>query len=244
MSEETIKNCAIHGSYESIKGPLFGEMVWSKCPECVDSFEEKLHDTEITPEEEIIQATLHAAKIPERFRNCSLMNYKTENEGQKQALEISKLYYKNFHKIKETGSSLFYCGNYGTGKTHLAIAILSDLIHTGKVAGLYITTMRMIRDIRSSYQDKTISEQTIIDKYVKTDLLVLDEVGVQMGTEAEKLLIYEVINGRYENYRPTILISNLTYKEMKEYIGARSVDRLKNRDGHIIVMDWESWRSR
>ena len=84
----------------------------------------------------------------------------------------------------------------------------------------------------------------MIDKYINKKLLILDEVGVQMGTEAEKLLIYEVINGRYENYRPTILISNLSFKEMENYIGARSIDRLKSKDGAMVVMDWESYRNK
>jgi len=239
-----ISKCKVHGEFESVEGLLFGKLAWSRCPECVEEFEDKYEAEEITPEKEILNSTLRSAKIPERFKLCTLANYKAENEGQKKALEISKKYYNNFENIKESGSSLFYCGSYGTGKTHLAIAILADLIHTGKVSGMYTTTMRMLRDIRRSYSDKNLSEQDIIDKYVRCDLLVLDEIGVQMGTEAEKLLIYEVINGRYENYRPTILISNLSYEEMKQYMGARSIDRLKSKDGFMIVMDWESYRNK
>lgn len=245
MMETRIDICDIHGEYESAN--LFGS-IWSKCTACVEIEENEeilRQEAEYKKEaEKQIELMYSKAMIPLRFRDCSFDNYKVDGVGQEKAFKISKEYYNNFSEIKKTGSSLFYCGNYGTGKTHLAIAILLQLIRDKKTTGIYSTTMRMIRDIRSSYGNKLVSEQDIIDNYVRAGLLVLDEVGVQMGTEAEKLLIYEVINGRYENFKPTILISNLSVNEMTEYLGARSIDRLKSKSGSLVIMDWESWRNK
>jgi len=238
-------SCVIHGEYESFH--MFGTL-YSNCPVCIKIHEKELLAKNKKLEKEAydlrISNKIKSANIPERFKNCSLENYKTDNPGQKAALKTTIIYYENFKNIQKTGSSLFYCGSYGTGKTHLALAILLKLIKKEICTGIYSTTMRMIRDIRSSYSNQNLNEQDIIDNYVKTGLLVLDEVGVQMGTEAEKLLIYEVVNGRYENYKPTILISNLSFIEMTEYLGARSIDRLKNKDGSMVIMDWESWRAK
>lgn len=237
--------CDIHGEYESVH--LFGD-IWNNCPVCIEisEKEQEAKQKEIEKEEYYIrmERAFERSNIPKRFKDCTFDNYKTDNQGQINALKITIDYYDNFKDIQKTGSSLFYCGSYGTGKTHLAIAILVQLIKDETCRGIYSTTMRMIRDIRSSYGNNDLSEQDIIDKYVNTGLLVLDEVGVQMGTEAEKLLIYEVVNGRYENYKPTILISNLSFNEMTEYLGARSIDRLKSKSGSMIVMDWESWRAK
>ena len=237
--------CEDHGEYEA--NYMFRD-VWTMCPECMDIRDAEIEKNEREMEEERsfirIKKSFDYANIPERFKNCTFDNYKTDNQGQEKALAISHDYYNNFEEIQKTGSSLFYCGSYGTGKTHLAIAILIKLIKNETCSGKYSTTMRMIRDIRSSYGNNDFNEQDIIDRYVNTGLLVLDEVGVQMGTEAEKLLIYEVVNGRYENYKPTILISNLSFNEMTEYLGARSIDRLKSKSGSMIVMDWESWRAK
>ena len=242
------KECEKHGEYESEKFNLFGKDAWSECPECMNEFnkerESEIEKKEALDRQDRIIRQIDYARIPERFKSCTFNNYKVENPGQQKAYTISRKYYENYKEVQKTGSSLFYCGNYGTGKTHLAIAILMGLIIEGTSTGIYTTTMRMIRDIRSSYNNNKRSEQDIIDDYTRTPLLVLDEVGVQFGTDAEKILIYEVVNGRYENYRPTILISNLSFTEMTEYLGARSIDRLKSKSGSMVVMDWESWRNK
>ena len=44
--------------------------------------------------------------------------------------------------------------------------------------------------------------------FIRPDLLILDEVGVQFGSETEKMILFEIINGRYEQLKPTIVISN------------------------------------
>ena len=238
--------CDIHGEYESKN---FYNDNWSTCPKCQD-IKFKKHDEDerkkmIEEQKQIsIENALKSSMIPERFKSCTLENYTTELPGQQKALDMSKNYITNYQEIKKTGSSMFYCGTYGTGKTHLAIAILAHLIKSHTTKGIYITTMRMLRDIRRSYNDRDLSEQYLIDKYINTPLLVLDEVGVQMGTDAEKLLIYEVINGRYENYRSTIILSNLSFSELKKYMGERAIDRLKSKKGSMVVMDWESWRAK
>lgn len=227
--------CQKHGEYED-----------GYCPECSREIELRKNDLlkkakEIERKKRIGKAIKNSGISP-RFITCSLDNYIVNSEAQKKALDESRNFVTNIDQLQKTGSAMFYCGSYGTGKTHLAIAILLELIKSEKLTGMYTTTMRMIRDIRSSYRDRELSEQDQIDKYVNLPLLIIDEVGVQMGTDAEKLLIYEVVNGRYENFRPTILISNLSFKDMTKYLGARSIDRLKSKQGSMVVMSWESWR--
>jgi len=246
--EFKIIHCKAHGDYRSVQGNLFGILAWSKCPACVEEFNKKALDTvdqeESKKNQERIEKALSNSGIPKRFKNCTLENYVATAKNQKTALELTRSYIENFKEVQKTGSSMFYCGNYGTGKTHLAIAVLKKLIETKIQAGKYTTTLRMIRDIRSSYRGGNYSEQQLIDKYINYPLLVLDEVGVQFGTEGEKILLFEVINGRYENYKPTILLSNLTIKEMEKYLGERVIDRLKSKTGSLIVMDWESYRNK
>ena len=245
---EEMKNCDIHGEYNSLLSIVLGIVIWTGCPKCIEENEDR--QTEIIELKESedrkrrIKDALYKAGIPERFKNCTLENYDADLLGQQKALKESKTYIKNYHDIQKTGSSMFYCGSFGTGKTHLAIAVLKKLIETKIQAGKYTTTLRMIRDIRSSYRGGDYSEQQLIDKYINYPLLVLDEVGVQFGTEGEKILLFEVINGRYEDYKPTILLSNLTIKEMEKYLGEKVIDRLKSKTGSLVIMDWESHRNK
>ncbi len=241
------KNCPIHGRYEVKYFKLGKNEIEIACPGCMkdqDIIEKKELLIEFqNSEKKSFKLKMDKAGIPERFRECTLDNYITKNEGQKKALFESRKYIKNFDDIKKSGAAMFYCGSFGTGKTHLSIAIMMDLMINKKINGIYSTTMRMFRDIRSSYNNNNISEQSIIDKYINIDLLILDEVGVQMGTDSEKILIYEIINGRYEKYKPTIILSNLSFEGITKYLGVRSIDRLKNKHGSMVVMDWKSYRN-
>jgi DNA replication protein DnaC len=72
-------------------------------------------------------------------------------------------------------------------------------------------------------------------------LLVMDEVGVQYGTDAEKVLLFDVINRRYQDVMPTILLTNLDKAGLREYLGDRAFDRIRE-NGLLVPFVWESHR--
>jgi DNA replication protein DnaC len=72
-------------------------------------------------------------------------------------------------------------------------------------------------------------------------LLVIDEIGVQFGSQAEKTIFAELINRRYSALKPTVLIGNLTIKELSEAIGERVLDRFRD-GGHTVTFTWPSQR--
>lgn len=86
------------------------------------------------------------------------------------------------------------------------------------------------------------SEEQVMRTYIAPNLLVIDEIGVQFGSEAEKIILFEIINERYEAMKPTILISNLSQQELGAYVGERIVDRMREGGGAMIAFDWESYR--
>jgi DNA replication protein DnaC len=65
---------------------------------------------------------------------------------------------------------------------------------------------------------------------------------VQFGSLAESAILQEVINARYESILPTILISNLTFDQLKDAIGERIVDRVTDGGRNRQVFNWESYR--
>jgi hypothetical protein len=80
--------------------------------------------------------------------------------------------------------------------------------------------------------------------FVEPDLLVLDEIGVQYGTETEQKILFRIIDLRYEEMKPTILISNLAIPAFTEFVGERVVDRMRENGGMLFAFDWESYRSK
>lgn len=56
------------------------------------------------------------------------------------------------------------------------------------------------------------------------------------------MLLFDVLNERYERRKPTLMLSNLTAQEVAAYLGERVMDRLREDGGRVIVFDWESHR--
>ena len=102
--------------------------------------------------------------------------------------------------------------------------------------------MRQVKETWSKGSEKT--EQDAINWFLTPDLLILDEVGVQFGSDAEKMIMFEVLNERYQNMKPTILISNLLPANLQEFVGERVMDRMKENGGRILQFDWKSNREK
>jgi len=144
--------------------------------------------------------------------------------------------------VNEKGRSAILCGMPGTGKTHLAIGVALHIMKTGKIAA-FTTVQRMIRRLKDSWRnDSQESESDVIGLLVYPDLLIIDEIGVQFGSEFEKNFMFDLLNERYEKRKPTILLSNLTPTEIKVFLGDRVYDRLKEDGGQCVAFDWASYR--
>lgn len=182
--------------------------------------------------------------FPIRLLGSSFDKFETPDNGRVKALQKAKDYAGLFmDHSKLPASCLLLCGKPGTGKTHLAAAIA---LHLSQVfATKYATVSGLARSVRSSYSklaEKT--EEQILEAHISPTLLVLDEVGVGLGSDHERAMMHDVIAGRYDRKKPTILISNLSLPDVKTALGDRIVDRIREDDGMVVECAWESWRGR
>lgn len=99
----------------------------------------------------------------------------------------------------------------------------------------------MIRD--TWRRDSQFTEIQVLSEFANVGLLILDEVGVQYGTDAEQVSLFDIIDKRYRDLMPMILLTNLNKKGMKDFLGDRSFDRLRE-CGSWTVFDWESKRTK
>ena len=213
------------------------------CPHCTaEKITTLKKEIQVENQSEILRLKT-LSNIPMRFAHCSLSNYEPVTDGAKKALAYATRYADKWLDRLAKGGGLVFCGKPGTGKNHLACAIANSIIENHQAKVLISTALRIARDIKNSWsRDSQISEERTIKTYTDKDLLIIDEIGVQFGSEAEKIILFEIINTRYEQMKPTILISNLSEQELGIYIGERVLDRMMEGQGAIIAFDWESYR--
>jgi DNA replication protein DnaC len=245
--EHRQSECAIHGEYQET-GICFNkpEPKWTGCPECKAEEEKVRNEKRLAHEQreaqEKIERRLRKAGIPERFRDRTLDNFIADTEKKKAALLVARDYLENFDENYKTGSTVIFSGKAGTGKSHLAIAIAQAVMP--RYTALYLNAMDAIRMIRDTWRkDSEQSETDVLEQLGRIDLLVIDEVGVQVGTDNEQMLMFDIINRRYRDAMPMILLTNLNVQGFKDYMTERSYDRLRE-NGKWVTFDWESYRGK
>lgn len=188
---------------------------------------------------------LELAKIPMRFKDCTIDNWKVETPKQ-QAVKLKvQSFCDKFLELMARGiGGLILFGNVGTGKTHLAIGMAKQVISTYNASSRYVNVFDLISEIRATWNRPDKHEDEVIGKFCCYHLLVIDEIGVQYGTNAEQVLLFQIINERSLKKLPTILISNLDESQLKDCIGERTVDRIFENGGGSIGFTWNSYRRR
>lgn len=238
--------CEKHGEYEyKYLKILKRVMVTTCCSVCIteksilDKRSEEKAQAELYIKNEKLRresARLNAG-ISKRNLYKTFDDYICTTEGQTKAKNDCIRYVDEF----PTDKSLIMVGGVGTGKTLLASAILDSLVD--KYNCVIIKTIDIVRSLKATWSKESSStEEDVLYKYISADLLILDEVGSQFGSDTEKLFIFDIIDGRYQDMKPTILISNLDIDGVKDVIGERCVDRLREGGGSMIAFNWESSR--
>ena len=182
------------------------------------------------------------ACIPARFQAHSFASFIADTPAKIHAVTVVRDFVEQFDAGLESGAGLILAGLPGTGKTHLAAAAMMELVSRRRWVQ-YVTCLDMIRIVRETWRKN--AEQTEREVLrtlgVSVDLLVIDEVGVQYGTDSEQTVIFEIMDKRYAEMRPTILITNQDKQGFRDYVGERVADRLRQTHDWV-AFDWPSYR--
>lgn len=238
--------CPVHGHFESIGTNLRGREVWSTCGGCHSDELRAEQDALTQRRAEIVakerEEAIGAACIPLRFRGLSFNTYVADTPEQRATLARVRDYAERFPEMREQGRGLVLGGKPGTGKTHLAASLALALVDSGAWVQ-YVTCMGLIRMVRETWgKDAERTERQVVKLLgQEIDLLLIDEVGVQYGTESEQHILFEILDKRYAEMRPTVLITNQDKAGFKTLIGERVADRL-TQTHDWLAFDWPSYR--
>ncbi len=194
----------------------------------------------------------------ERFLRRTFETFQITDDNQS-AAKTAKRYADAFDDLMpkrgqpEPGrNGLFIAGPKGTGKTHLAAAIANQLIQKGTPV-ICMTMIDLLERIKRTFAKEGADEGAVLSLYKTVPLLVIDDMGKEPPTEWAVSTIYNIINGRYEAYLPTVvttnyddkaLITRMTPQATRDSITAEAtIDRLMEMC-RGVVLTGQSWRAR
>jgi DNA replication protein DnaC len=152
------------------------------------------------------QQRMAGANIPKRYQHCTIANFTAYNESLEKAVRDAQAVAEAY---PASAKGLFLEGQPGVGKTHLAVAILRQVVEQTSARGLFYDTRDLLRVIRSTY-DPSIrtTELDILRPVMQADLLVLDDLGAEKTSEWVEETMNLIVNTRYNERKLTIFTSN------------------------------------
>lgn len=145
-----------------------------------------------------------------KFAACSFDSLELNSHNHRNA-KICKAYANRFPEMLKKNQGLLFTGPIGTGKTHMASCI-GNFVMDRRYTVLCVSLAMLLEQARRSGE----ADNDIIRRICSVDLLIVDDLGTERGTEYATEFVYRVIDSRYRSNRPMIVTTNLPYKEMQE----------------------------
>ena len=190
---------------------------YEPCPRC----ESELQET-------VEKKRLHDQGVPMILLHATLDNWETDHAGVEHRETVRKF-------SKERKGVLILLGDFGTGKSHLAVGAMRSFSNAH-----YVKQNDLLRKLRQTYRDHDVSDP--VEDCQRCGLLVLDDMGLSGGGRDELPMIHAILDHRHDEQKPTIITSNLELVDLQAHIGGRMADRFKESCFEIIQFRGESHR--
>lgn len=145
---------------------------------------------------------------------------------------------------KEPEQGFLLHGRPGTGKTLLSCIMLNELMLNRCKPGRFLNLSKYLQQLRDTYsEDSDNYGQTwrIIESLGKIPYLVIDDFGVQRGTEWAKEVLYDLVDTRYAEKRFTVITTNQPLSELQQLSQGRIYSRLLEMC-KLVEMEGEDYR--
>ncbi|MCI6766278.1 MAG: ATP-binding protein [Lachnospiraceae bacterium] len=145
------------------------------------------------------------------FLSRSMRDWTFERDnGQNAQMPVARKYVQSWEQMKEKNIGLLIWGDVGCGKSFLAGAIANALIDQ-EVRVKMTNFTAILNDLSSTFEGRN----EYLNRLCSYPLLIIDDFGMERGTEYGLEQIYSVIDGRYRSKKPLIVTTNLTLTELR-----------------------------
>lgn len=165
-----------------------------------------------------------------RFGNFNLSYYSDRPEGNNPSPRAVMTRTYSFCKsyadtFSPRSPSLFFQGMTGLGKTHLTLAITSQVMEQGYYV-IYSPMQNLVSRLEKEHFGRAPGDQDTMALVLECDLLALDDLGAEFSTNFSISALYTILNTRMNEGRPTIISSNLEIPKIQEKYTDRITSRL------------------
>lgn len=219
-----------------------GEWDYLPCtPECEEMNERR--EWESMRRDARVETLRERSGLSKRMKGYTFANFdKFADASAVKAFEKVTAYTDDWEENKEAGRGLYLCGGVGAGKTHLAVAVMNELIRRKKVPSLFVTVPELLDNLRGAYNDPARNLDEWMEAVKNADLLLLDDLGSERPTEWVQERIFVIVNHRYLGKLPTIFTSNIGPKDLAAQLGERTASRIISMCGKGIEIDSPDYR--
>jgi DNA replication protein DnaC len=202
-----------------------------ECPKCKDSGFVNCRMCECMHRELVLEGFRSSGigRMIDRqsFDNFSLDYYRT-SDADYQRMKVNLEAAIEFSETAPPSyANLLLCGSTGLGKTHLSSAIAKRVIERG-----YDVKYESVQNILSDFEHDRFRSGYGADPeershvYLEAELLIIDDLGTEMTNTFTVSVLYQIVNTRINQGRPTVISTNLTQKELRERYGDRVASRI------------------
>ncbi len=185
----------------------------------------------------IMKTKLSFANIPPEFDGLTVKSFDIDmyrlecnRELAQNIKRIAIEYVKNFEALKKTGKGLYFYGEAkGSGKTRLTVSIGNALIAQHMAAVKFVTTLNLIEEIKSTWDQAQASgpeksQSLLIADIKKIDVLILDDFGTERPSSWVNEIFYNILNDRMTANKVTIFTSNCKIEDLRH--DSRIINRI------------------
>jgi DNA replication protein DnaC len=184
----------------------------------------------------LYETLLSSACIPRRYLHCELTNFETHTDSQREAHRKAVRLVEQF-PVAERG--LLFYGDIGVGKTHLAVALLKELVRRKGARAVFYETRDLLKLVRDTYNNQVeTTELDVLRPVLEADVLVLDDLGAEKKSVWVEETLGLVVNTRYSQRRITIFTTNLADTDNTDANSVSFQLGLRIRSRLLEMCDW------
>lgn len=205
--------------------PNFGRLIPCEC---------KVHEREERRHRELAEMSSLQA-----FEGLTFETFDPNVPGVRDAYQLAVEYAQN------PDGWLFLLGGYGCGKTHLAAAVANYVMAHQRMRTLFLVVPDLLDQLRAAFApDQAVTYDARFNAIRTVDLLILDDLGTENATPWANEKLFQIINHRYNERRPTIISSNRNLDDLDGRIASRLSDPRICRAVVVAAGDYRVRRSR